>query len=1037
MKPYVAQLRTLADDGARPWRRALRIARSGASRCPSVELNAGRYGAGDFTLPGSDGRTYHLIDFRGRQAVVLAWFPKAFTGGCTAECESIGASDAILRGFNVQLFRGQRGYAGSTNAEFAASRRHDVSDSERRDERRRRALTACSKASGFPSRWTFYIGLDGRILEIDNTGQHRGHTRVHDVAGRALTAKLAVRLERHDAARSIPHAAPPETPRPRGPAGLCRGAAARRARLHRRRGARRRGPRVRRAAVAKLMDPAALAGIARDDADESVRDAGADHAARHRARSVRRRGRGAKASRQSTRSPIRGRWRRSRRRRSASRSRLRALSRLAPSSRRASAGIDRPPRRARNGPAAAFERLRRSRRNSGVAMNSEFKDTAMAAVDRLADRGDLEQVVARAKNRARPNAPARCCASCDERAAREAAAVAAAVPAPAETINAEAARARADQEAEAERRPESTPAQKAEELAAVGRASRAAKRERAAAEQRRPRRGRPRRARSRRRRPAREAGCAQKPRRRAPGRARPKRALAAKALTRLNQLVGRSSRSRAAGSLAQSRRRGAARRAGGARRHAAAAVEAGLRRGRAAAEGRAGRPDAEGAGAARSRRLAALGQRRGPGTALREDGGAAARSTIPKRSPSEVRELQEQWRQAADVPRAQADALWRRFKAAHDERVGAVRGALRRRGQARAREPREEDRACASAPKRSPSRPTGFRPPTRSRALQAEWKTIGPVSRGQEKAIWERFRAACDRFFTRRHEDLAQRKATWAENLAKKEALCARSRRWPSRPTGTPAAAEIKRLQAEWKTIGPVKKSRSEAIWQRFRAACDRFFARYAQRHDIARAERVAAREAICAELEALAAIAVRSAEAPGSAAAPPAGLADHGARRCAPLAAGDRRARRRSRRARALDRRFAAAFDRVMRAVAGGVRRHRSRSRREPQADGSAGRADGGLAGSLAGPARRRRRAVADDRLAAMLKEALAANTIGGKVDDDSRLRAARKKCGRRRRAGRASARPDAPSTDRFQSVPLHRRDRVSSAVASTEQDR
>src|SRR5262249_22969159 len=68
------------------------------------------------------------------------------------------------------------------------------------------------------------------------------------------------------------------------------------------------------------------------------------------------------------------------------------------------------------------------------------------------------------------------------------------------------------------------------------------------------------------------------------------------------------------------------------------------------------------------------------------------------------------------------------------------------------------------------------------------------------------------------------------------------------------AAAEIKRLQTEWKTIGAVKKSRSDMIWQRFRAACDRFFARYAQRHEIARGERVAAREAICAEMEALAA---------------------------------------------------------------------------------------------------------------------------------------------------------------------------------------
>ena len=130
------------------------------------------------------------------------------------------------------------------------------------------------------------------------------------------------------------------------------------------------------------------------------------------------------------------------------------------------------------------------------------------------------------------------------------------------------------------------------------------------------------------------------------------------------------------------------------------------------------------------------------------------------------------------------------------------------------------------------------------KALQAEWKTIGPVSRGKEKAIWDRFRAACDRFFTRRHEDLAQRKTMWAENLAKKEALSVRAEALAESTDWDAAAAEIKRLQAEWKTIGPVKKSRSEAIWQRFRGACDAFFARYAQRHDTARAERVAAREA-------------------------------------------------------------------------------------------------------------------------------------------------------------------------------------------------
>ena len=137
--------------------------------------------------------------------------------------------------------------------------------------------------------------------------------------------------------------------------------------------------------------------------------------------------------------------------------------------------------------------------------------------------------------------------------------------------------------------------------------------------------------------------------------------------------------------------------------------------------------------------------------------------------------------------------------------------------------------------------------------MQAEWKTIGPVSRGREKAVWDRFRAACDRFFTRRQEDLVARKGMWAENLAKKEALSVRAEALVESTDWEQTSAELRRLQAEWKTIGPVKKSRSEAIWRRFREACDRFFTRYAHRHDIARAERVAAREAICAELEALA----------------------------------------------------------------------------------------------------------------------------------------------------------------------------------------
>src|SRR4051794_15508686 len=60
--------------------------------------------APDFSLPGSDGKTYKLSDFKGKQAVVLAWFPKAFTGGCTAECKSLRASGEEIRKFDAAYF---------------------------------------------------------------------------------------------------------------------------------------------------------------------------------------------------------------------------------------------------------------------------------------------------------------------------------------------------------------------------------------------------------------------------------------------------------------------------------------------------------------------------------------------------------------------------------------------------------------------------------------------------------------------------------------------------------------------------------------------------------------------------------------------------------------------------------------------------------------------------------------------------------------------------------------------------------------------
>jgi hypothetical protein len=118
--------------------------------------------------------------------------------------------------------------------------------------------------------------------------------------------------------------------------------------------------------------------------------------------------------------------------------------------------------------------------------------------------------------------------------------------------------------------------------------------------------------------------------------------------------------------------------------------------------------------------------------------------------------------------------------------------------------------------------------------------------------VWKRFRDACDRFFTRRNEDLAQRKEVWSANQAKKEALCTHAEELSQSRDWDKAAGELRRLQAEWKTIGPVRRTKSEALWQRFRTAADTFFDRYKRRDEIETEARQADREGLAQELEAL-----------------------------------------------------------------------------------------------------------------------------------------------------------------------------------------
>ena len=108
--------------------------------------------------------------------------------------------------------------------------------------------------------------------------------------------------------------------------------------------------------------------------------------------------------------------------------------------------------------------------------------------------------------------------------------------------------------------------------------------------------------------------------------------------------------------------------------------------------------------------------------------------------------------------------------------------------------------------------------------LQKEWKTVGPVAKKYSDAIWKRFISACDYFFEQKNKATSSQRSVEQENLEKKKALCEKAEALKDSTDWKVTADALTKLQKEWKTIGPVAKKHSDAIWKRFITACDYFF---------------------------------------------------------------------------------------------------------------------------------------------------------------------------------------------------------------------
>jgi peroxiredoxin Q/BCP len=140
--------------------------------------------APNFKLQATDGKTYELNDFKGKESVVLAWFPKAFTQGCTIECKSLAEHGDMIKMYNAQYFmvsvdpiegeKGNKAFADSLHADFPL-----LSDPTKETAN---AYGVLNTERGFANRWTFYIGKDGKITAIDKDVNKRLATSAEDMA---------------------------------------------------------------------------------------------------------------------------------------------------------------------------------------------------------------------------------------------------------------------------------------------------------------------------------------------------------------------------------------------------------------------------------------------------------------------------------------------------------------------------------------------------------------------------------------------------------------------------------------------------------------------------------------------------------------------------------------------------------------------------------------------------------------------------------------------------------------------------------------
>lgn len=187
-----------------------------------------------------------------------------------------------------------------------------------------------------------------------------------------------------------------------------------------------------------------------------------------------------------------------------------------------------------------------------------------------------------------------------------------------------------------------------------------------------------------------------------------------------------------------------------------------------------------------------------------------------------LKSLQQQWRTIGPVGPKESEKLWKKFQVEAERNFARCREFF---SELEALEAQNAEQKYALIEKaRTLSDSSEWKKTAELlKALQEQWKKIGKAPIDQETKLYQDFREACDQFFSRRQEHFAELDAVRQENLDKKSELCERVEKLVAKPDLSKKDRLIE-LQKQWKAIGPVPRESEEAIWSRFRGACDSFY---------------------------------------------------------------------------------------------------------------------------------------------------------------------------------------------------------------------